>query len=43
MMSWFPHPKRSIPDNAPEGQYPAMKTFVEFADKYKTIVKEREN
>lgn len=43
MMSWFPHPKRSIPDNAPEGEYPAMKTFVEFADKYKTTAKEKEN
>jgi N-acetylglucosamine-6-sulfatase len=40
MMSWFPHPSQSIPDNAPEGIYPAMKTFLEFTEKYKA---ERKN
>lgn len=29
MMSWFPHPKTSIPDNAPDGSYPSLKTFLQ--------------
>jgi hypothetical protein len=35
MMSWFPHPEQSIPDNAPAGSYPSLKTFLEFALKHK--------
>jgi hypothetical protein len=30
MMSWFPYPQTSIPDNAAEGKYPSLKTTVLF-------------
>ena len=33
-MSWFPHPERSTPDNAGQGKYPSMKTFVEMVERH---------
>ena len=33
IMSWYPHPSRSLPENAPEGQYPMTKTSLHFARK----------
>ena len=33
IMSWFPHPLRSIPENAPEDEFPTMKTLLEFYKK----------
>ena len=38
-MSWFPHPKRSIPDNAGKGKYPSMKTFVEMVERHRNHTK----
>jgi hypothetical protein len=32
-MSWFPHPKTSIPDSATGGSFPVMRTVVEFGRK----------
>ena len=33
IMSWFPHPSRSIPENALENEFPTMKTVLEFYKK----------
>jgi hypothetical protein len=34
-MSWFPYPEKSTPANAPDGEYPSMKTFVEMKKRHK--------
>lgn len=33
IMSWFPHPKTSIPDSATGKSYPAMRTVLEFGQR----------
>ena len=30
IMSWYPHPALTVPEFAPDGQYPAMKTVLDF-------------
>lgn len=37
IMSWFPHPKKSIPDSATGKDYPVMRTVLEFGKKLETI------
>jgi len=31
LMSWFPHPARALPENAPEGEYPMTKVGLDLA------------
>ena len=33
IMSWYPHPSRSLPEDAPKGQYPMTKTALHFVRK----------
>ena len=37
IMSWFPHPKTSIPDTATGASYPVMRTVLEFGRKLETM------
>ena len=37
IMSWFPHPKTSIPDSATGKSYPVMRTVLEFGRQLETM------
>jgi len=37
IMSWFPHPKTSIPDSATGKSYPVMRTVLEFGQRLETM------
>lgn len=38
MMSWYPHPSRSLPEDAPEGRYPMTKTALDLATRLHRMV-----